>query len=69
MSNFTSTSLSEEEKKRFDRQFRLPGWNQQILKQSSVLILGIGGLGVEVAKNLAMAGFLRRHQRKMGTCP
>jgi molybdopterin/thiamine biosynthesis adenylyltransferase len=59
MSNFASTSLSEEEKKRFDRQFRLPGWNQQILKRSSVLILGIGGLGVEVAKNLAMAGIGR----------
>ncbi len=56
MSNFTSKTLSKEEKRRFDRQFRLPGWNQEILKQSSVLIAGIGGLGVEIAKNLAMVG-------------
>ncbi|MHA1940128.1 MAG: HesA/MoeB/ThiF family protein [Candidatus Hodarchaeales archaeon] len=56
MSNFTSKTLTKEEKRRFDRQFRLPGWNQEILKQSSVLIAGIGGLGVEIAKNLAMVG-------------
>ncbi|MHA1992829.1 MAG: HesA/MoeB/ThiF family protein [Candidatus Hodarchaeales archaeon] len=54
--NFTSTSLTTEEKKLFDRQLRLPGWNQELLKNSSVLIAGIGGLGVEVAKNLTMAG-------------
>ena len=53
---FSSELLSNEEKKRFDRQFRLPGWNQDLLKLSSVLIVGIGGLGVEVAKNLAMVG-------------
>jgi molybdopterin/thiamine biosynthesis adenylyltransferase len=56
MSNFTSKILTKEEKRRFDRQFRLPGWNQELLKQSSVLIAGIGGLGVEIAKNLAMVG-------------
>jgi len=56
VSNFTSDSLSDEEKRRFDRQFRLPGWKQEILKKSTVLICGIGGLGVEVAKNLAMVG-------------
>jgi ubiquitin-activating enzyme E1 C len=56
LSNFASGTLSNEEKRRFDRQFRLPGWNQEILKRSSVLICGIGGLGVEVAKNLAMVG-------------
>lgn len=56
MSNFTSNVLSEKEKQRFDRQFRLPGWNQELLKKSKVLLVGIGGLGVEVAKNLAMVG-------------
>ncbi len=56
MTNFTSKALTKEEKRRFDRQFRLPGWNQEILKRSSVLIAGIGGLGVEIAKNLAMVG-------------
>ena len=55
-SNFFSEDFSEEETKRFDRQLRLPGWNQKALKDSVVVIVGIGGLGVEVAKNLAMAG-------------
>ena len=56
MSNFTSRILSKDEKRRFDRQFRLPGWNQEILKKSTVLLVGVGGLGVEAAKNLAMVG-------------
>lgn len=55
-SNFTSKVLTIEEKRRFDRQLRLPGWNQGYLKQSTVLIAGVGGLGVEIAKNLAMVG-------------
>lgn len=55
-SNFFDETLSPEERKRFDRQLRLPGWNQKALKESSVVIVGIGGLGTEVAKNLAMAG-------------
>lgn len=55
-SNFTSEKLSLEEKKLFDRQMRLPGWNQEILKDSTVLIAGVGGLGCEIAKNLAMSG-------------
>jgi ubiquitin-activating enzyme E1 C len=55
-SNFFSEELSIEERKRFDRQLRLPGWNQNALKDSKALIVGIGGLGTEIAKNLAMAG-------------
>lgn len=55
-SNFTTDALSKQEKKLFDRQLRLPGWNQKILKDSTVLIVGVGGLGVEIAKNLAMVG-------------
>ncbi|MFX0123373.1 MAG: ThiF family adenylyltransferase [Candidatus Hodarchaeota archaeon] len=54
VSDFTSEKFTDEEKRRLDRQFRLPGWKQETLKQSTVLIVGIGGLGVEVAKNLAM---------------
>ncbi len=54
--NFENKNISLDEKKRLDRQLRLPGWNQQILKKSTVLIAGVGGLGVEIAKNLAMVG-------------
>ncbi|GAG54865.1 unnamed protein product, partial [marine sediment metagenome] len=55
-SNFFDETFSEEERKRLDRQLRLPGWNQKALKDSKVVIAGIGGLGTEIAKNLAMAG-------------
>ncbi len=60
-SNFFSETFSEEETKRLDRQLRLPGWNQKALKNSVVVIAGIGGLGTEIAKNLAMAGVGTMH--------
>ncbi|MHA2504548.1 MAG: HesA/MoeB/ThiF family protein [Candidatus Kariarchaeaceae archaeon] len=60
-SNFFADNLSKDEKQRMDRQMRLPGWNQQALKEASVLIVGIGGLGTEIAKNLAMAGVGEMH--------
>ena len=55
-SNYDNKNISDDEKRRLDRQMRLPGWNQEILKKSTVLIAGVGGLGVEIAKNLAMVG-------------
>ncbi len=55
-SNFFNEAFSKEERTRLDRQLRLPGWNQKALKESTVVVVGIGGLGTEVAKNLAMAG-------------
>ncbi len=66
-SNFFSNRLTPDEIYRLDRQLRLPGWNQEALKNSSVLIAGIGGLGTEIAKNLAMAGVGRLYLVDMDT--
>ena len=41
---------------KFERQERLSVWNQHIIEESSVLIVGVGGTGGEVAKNLALLG-------------
>ncbi|MHA1978296.1 MAG: ThiF family adenylyltransferase [Candidatus Hodarchaeales archaeon] len=41
---------------KFDRQERLSIWNQNLIEESCVLIIGIGGTGGEVAKNLALLG-------------
>jgi ubiquitin-activating enzyme E1 C len=40
----------------FDRQERLSIWDQSIIEDSCVLIIGLGGTGGEVAKNLALLG-------------
>jgi len=41
---------------KFDRQERLSIWDQNLIENSSVLIIGLGGTGGEVAKNLALLG-------------
>lgn len=41
---------------RYDRQQRIPGWNQAQLAAATVLVAGAGALGNEVLKNLALLG-------------
>jgi len=51
--------LNESDKIRFDRQMRINGWGengQKKLKNASVGILGIGGLGSPISIYLAVAG-------------
>ena len=55
-SDFFTTELTVKERDLYNRQFRLEGWSQKLIKNSRVLIIGVGGLGCEIAKNLAMLG-------------
>lgn len=41
---------------RFDRQRRIFGWNQSALKDATVVVVGMGALGNEAARLLAMIG-------------
>lgn len=50
---------SKEEFDYFDRQKRIPGWNQEKIEQQICLCLGSGGLGSTVALNLVRLGVKR----------
>jgi ubiquitin-activating enzyme E1 C len=41
---------------RYARHLALEGWNQKIVTSSHVVIVGIGALGCEIAKNLTLVG-------------
>jgi molybdopterin-synthase adenylyltransferase len=41
---------------RFARQRTIPGWRQEALAGATAVVLGVGALGNELAKNLALAG-------------
>lgn len=49
-------SLSDSEKLRYLRQLNVRGWNQEKLKSTEVIIVGVGGLGSVSATFLTAAG-------------
>jgi hypothetical protein len=50
------TSTGADGSDRFARQRIIPGWDQGRLAAATVVVIGAGALGNEVAKNLALAG-------------
>ncbi|MHA1232297.1 MAG: ThiF family adenylyltransferase [Candidatus Helarchaeota archaeon] len=44
------------EKRLYMRHSLLEGWDQDIIKNSTVFMVGVGALGCEIAKNLALVG-------------
>jgi ubiquitin-activating enzyme E1 C len=41
---------------RYARHLSLEGWDQEVISSSKVIIVGVGALGCEIAKNLALVG-------------
>lgn len=44
---------------RYERQLRIEGWRQDKLSESTVIVIGVGAIGCEVAKNLTLMGIGR----------
>ena len=51
-----SKELSLEEKEITKRQKLIEGWDQQALKNATIFMAGVGALGCEIAKDLALCG-------------
>lgn len=47
------------EESRYDRQERISWWDQRLLREAKVLVIGAGALGNEIVKNLALVGIGR----------
>ena len=56
MPGSSEIELSSELLERYDRQLRLEGWDQKKLMDSEVIIVGVGAIGCELAKNLTLMG-------------
>jgi ubiquitin-activating enzyme E1 C len=44
---------------RYERQLRIEGWKQDKISESTIMIIGVGAVGCEVAKNLTLMGIGR----------
>lgn len=53
---FSISQVTDIEENPFDRQERIPGWDQQKLKDAHVFVVGAGAIGNETLKNLALLG-------------
>jgi len=50
------SARNNQDQERYDRQIRVPGWDQSKIQLAKVLVAGVGALGCEVSKNLAVMG-------------
>ncbi len=48
--------MESKERQLYSRHTMLEGWDQQLIKESVVFQIGVGALGCEIAKNLALTG-------------
>jgi molybdopterin/thiamine biosynthesis adenylyltransferase len=51
--------MQSKEKQLYSRHLLLEGWDQEVIKNSTVFQIGVGALGCEIAKNLALTGIGR----------
>lgn len=54
---FSIIQLSSPEDSYFDRQQRIAWWQQSVIEQAKVMVVGAGAIGNETLKNLALLGF------------